>query len=339
MRPAELVRRRNVDLDRVAVAEETLDARAPERLRTEEHRAHGREQAILRHVQRERQQLLAPGIRHAQHRGVDLEELDDRPDHRFERDVEREALRERARDLVERPEPASRSPFRRERLLQLGSEARGLLVQPRVLDRHREAGGDRREQLELAGTRLLASRRIDGEQTDHVVAHRERQRGRALDSRFRERVRDVREAGLLRRVADHDDAARAIRPQRELEQRLRGAEVRAGEPARRAGREPALVDAGRPRAVRRRRAARAARWRSRACARARAPGSPARRPRAARASARALPRRGRPACSLRARVPRASRSGRGARRGRSSGSARAGTRARAGRRAARRAAA
>ena len=115
-------------------------------------------------------------------------------------------------------------------------------MQPRVLDRDREAGGDRREQLELAGTRLRAPRRIDGEQTDHLVAHHERQRGRALDSRFRERVGHVPEAGLLRRVADHDDAARAIRPQRELEQRLRGAEVRAGEPTRRAGREPALVE-------------------------------------------------------------------------------------------------
>ena len=97
-------------------------------------------------------------------------------DDRFERHVEREALRERARDLVERPEPARGLPLGRERLLQLGSETRGLLVQPRVLDRDRERRGDRREQLELAGTRLHAPGRIDGEQADHLVAHHERQR-------------------------------------------------------------------------------------------------------------------------------------------------------------------
>ncbi len=125
-------------------------------------------------MQREGEQLLAPGIGHAQHRRVDLEELDDCAHDSLQRHVEREALRERARDLVERAEPARGRALGRERLLELASEPGGFLVQPCVLDRDREAGCDRREQLELAGARLVATCRVDGEQPDHVIADGER---------------------------------------------------------------------------------------------------------------------------------------------------------------------
>jgi hypothetical protein len=57
----------------LAASEEALDARSSEHLRAEEHRAQRREQPVLCHVQRERQELLTTRVGHAQHGSVDLD--------------------------------------------------------------------------------------------------------------------------------------------------------------------------------------------------------------------------------------------------------------------------
>ena len=122
MRPAQLVRRRNVELDRLAAAEETLDRAPPN--------ACGRKSIERTGASRRSSATWSASGSSCSRRGSGMRSTAASTsrssttvrDDRFERHVEREALRERARDLVERPEPARGGPLGRECLLELGSE-------------------------------------------------------------------------------------------------------------------------------------------------------------------------------------------------------------------------
>ena len=189
------------------------------------------------------EQLLAPRIRHAEHRGVDLEELDDRADDRFERHVEREALRERARDLVERPEPARRCALRRERLLELA--LRGAWP-PRAAAR----SGPRRRSGRRSPRAARARRRSArcGRSGRRRAGRSRRRRPRAA-ARSRSRF-PLRRARRRRPRGGAPSTCRAITttprarygPSASSSSASAAREVRAGEPARRAGREAALVE-------------------------------------------------------------------------------------------------
>jgi hypothetical protein len=95
MRAAESPRRRDIEHERL------VRARRP-RLRPLEDRPHGIVHPRLGDVHRPRDELVAALVRDSDHGGVDAEHVDDRRRHRRECLLERETLRERARDLVER---------------------------------------------------------------------------------------------------------------------------------------------------------------------------------------------------------------------------------------------
>ena len=193
-RGTELVRRRDVELDRVACGRDAGRAgpRAPAAGRAPAHGASRRSSATCSasgsDCSRRGPACAAPRRRP---RGAR------RPSGRPPRASRRaRGLRERARDLVERrragaPRPArTRVPARSS-----ASETGGLLVQPRVLNAtaSREAIA---ESSSTRRTRLPAPRRIDGEQTDHLVPTASGS-AVALDSRFRERSSTLRERGSL----------------------------------------------------------------------------------------------------------------------------------------------
>ena len=103
---------------------------------------HERAQRLLEprvgNVDRAGDELVAPPVLHPDDCRIRLEELDGRARHGVERRVEREALRERARDLVQGAQALGGLPFSGESLLALRREPLRPLVQLRVLDGDRE---------------------------------------------------------------------------------------------------------------------------------------------------------------------------------------------------------
>ena len=155
--------------------------------------------------------------------------------------LEREALREGAGDLVERAELPRRLPLGGERLLELGPQLRRLLVQARVLHGDGELRRDRGDERLLVLVREAVARRVDGEQAGDLVGQRERDGERRLDPGLVD-ARAVRgEVARPGRVRDREQAAAAVRPERELEQALRDRQMRPGQPARAGRREPAVL--------------------------------------------------------------------------------------------------
>ena len=100
-------------------------------------------------VDRPGDELVAPLVLHADDGRVGIEQLDGRLRHRVERRVEREALRKRARDLVQRPQSLCRLPLGGESLLALRGEPLRSLVQLSVLDGDGKLAGKRGEQRRL----------------------------------------------------------------------------------------------------------------------------------------------------------------------------------------------
>ncbi len=178
-----------LDAEGQRLAKEPLHVRIPERLCAPEDDTRGVGEVHVLDVDRARRQQLAPLVGHADHRGVDVEHVDDRLRERIERLVERQLLRERARDLVQRPEPACCLALGRERGLPLAAELGRLLVELRVLDGHCELPRECLEQRRLVVRRPPAERGIGGEHADHFGAHDEGHRDRSLDP------------GLARRIA------------------------------------------------------------------------------------------------------------------------------------------
>ncbi len=171
------------------LAEQPLHVRVPEGLRSPEDDARCIGKVHILDVDRTRRQELAPIVGHADHGGVDIEHVDDRLRERVEGLVERKLLSERARDLVQRSEPARRLPLRRERSLPLTAQLGRLLVQLRVLDGYRKLSSECAEQRGFVLRRAAAECRIGRQHADHLGANDEWHRERRLD------------AGLARRIA------------------------------------------------------------------------------------------------------------------------------------------
>ena len=90
--------------------------------------------------------------------------------------VERQLLRERARDLVQRAQAARRLALGGERGLALAAELGRLLVELRVLHRDGELPGERAEQRRFVVGRTTTEHRIDREQADHLAPDEQRNR-------------------------------------------------------------------------------------------------------------------------------------------------------------------
>ena len=276
-----------VEEERLVALEQLEQMPSRQLLRPREERARRRVDALVVDVHGPRDELDPALVGHPDHGGIDTEQRHDRLREHVERRLEREALREGARDLVQRVEPLGRLALRRERLLALAAQLLRALVQPRVLDQHGELRGERDEQRALVGAQRPRLPRVDGEHADRLVADDERQRERRVDARLAHLGSRGLEPLVGGRVVDLDDRSALPRTRarpRAARRRSPRADPRC--PCSRRRRS------ARPRGDRRRRgrsraAPRPARSRCRACARATGARSP-RRPRpAARGFARA----------------------------------------------------
>ena len=205
-----------------------------ERHRLAQDRAHRRRGRRVADVDGARQELLAPLVRHPHDRRVEIEHLDDRARERIERLVEPEALREGARDLVERANLACRGPLGGERRLALLPEAGRLLVELGVPDGDRELPGERGQQRRLVLARRRPAFRIRGKQPHHFPERDKRNGERRADAGLARCRRDAREPQVSHDVRDLEHRPLTRGPERDVEQAIGDACVRAGEtPTRR----------------------------------------------------------------------------------------------------------
>src|SRR5581483_11640896 len=137
-----------------------------------------------------------------------------------ERLVEREAVGERPRDLVERGQAAGRDRLGLARPLLLRLLPLQVLVERRVLDGDRDLGRQGGEQGRLVASQRATLRRVHGEQPDHLALRDERYRVGGLDRRLLDRRAHRREVAVDGGVGRRDAAARTERPERQLEQAL-----------------------------------------------------------------------------------------------------------------------
>ncbi len=182
-------------------------------------------------VDRVRHELLAALVRHPHDRGVEIEHLDDGARKRVERLVEPEALREGARHLVERADLPRRRALGCKRCLALPAEQRRLLVELRVLDCDRELSGERGKQRSLVRTGGRPPRRVRRKKSHDVAPRRERDCESRADARLPGRVRRLGEPGVPRDVHDLEHGTLARRAERDVEQPVGDARVRAGQVA------------------------------------------------------------------------------------------------------------
>src|SRR5204862_7585011 len=95
--------------------------------------------------------------------------------------VERQALREGARDLVERSEPLRGLALLFARSLDLLGLTLHLLVKPCVLDGDGKLGGERSEERILVLGQRAAFLGVGGEQSDQLLPRAERNADRSFD--------------------------------------------------------------------------------------------------------------------------------------------------------------
>ena len=241
MRRPELRRRRHVEAHRPSFGKAPARRAGYDALRSREDGLDRSLEPGARHMDRLCDKRLAALVRESDHRRIDLEEVDERATDRVERLVEREALRERARDLVEGGEPPCYDALRLQRPLALGPEVRRLLVQPGVLDRDRDLARQGRQERRLIGRQPPATRRVDRQQADDVVSDEQRDRVSRLDSCLTERGAHGREVPVASGVGHGDEAAGAKRAERELEQPLGHDDMRPREVPRGGRLEPAAL--------------------------------------------------------------------------------------------------
>ena len=143
LRRPDLAQRAPRQHEPLAEPEEPLHGTRAERHGMPEHRADRRLDARIGDAHRTRNDRLAPLVGHPDQRDVDVQDVRDRRRHRLERRLEREALRERARDLVERAQLPRRGTFGVQRALAFVAEPFRLLVELRVLHDDSELRGER----------------------------------------------------------------------------------------------------------------------------------------------------------------------------------------------------
>ena len=228
VRGAELAGGRGIEHERLAHAEQTAAGEALDRLLALEQGPERRLESRVGEMRRMREELVAALALHADHGRVRVEQVDRGARHGLERRVEREALGERPRDLVQRAQLFRGLAFGRERVLPLRGEPLRPLVELGVLRRDRQLAGECREQRHSFGVELAAEREVDGEQPDDLLACDERHGKDRFDVGLDDGVPDGREVQIGRRVGDVEHALGAERAEGELEQALGHGELRAG---------------------------------------------------------------------------------------------------------------
>ena len=188
------------------------------------------------HVRRPGDEQGAAPVEHADHCSVGVEQLDGRRGNRVECRVERQALGERARDLVLRPEPLRGLALGGDRLLELGRLALGPLVELGVLRGHGQLGGKRRQERPLARLHLSPARQVDRKQSDELLACDERDGERSVDLRFGHGRTNGSEPDVGLRVRNVEHALGAQRPERELEEAFGDGKLGASAPEPASGR-------------------------------------------------------------------------------------------------------
>ncbi len=163
VRGAELAGGRGIEHERLAHAEQPPAGKLVHRLLALEERPERRREALVGELRRMRDELVAALALHADHGRVRVEQVDRGARHGLERRVEREALRERTRDLVQRAQLLRGFALGRERLLPFRGEPLRPLVELGVLRRDRQLAGECREQRQLVRLELAAERKVDRE--------------------------------------------------------------------------------------------------------------------------------------------------------------------------------
>ena len=209
------------------VDHEGLVRELPDRLLALEHGAQRLEPRVG-HVRRARDEQCASPVEHPDHGRVGIEQLDGRGRDRVECRVERQALGERARDLVQRPEPLGRLALGGDRLLELGRLALGPLVKLRVLRGHGQLGGERRQERQLVRLHLPPARQVDGEESNELLARDERDCERGVDLRFGHGRTHGSEPDVGLRIRNVKHALGAHGPERELEEAFGDGELGIG---------------------------------------------------------------------------------------------------------------
>ena len=123
MRATELVRQLRRQQQRAPSAEQPPDRHGVQRLRPRQRRDRGIAETHIGDEHGPLLQQLSTCVRHPDHRRVDAEQLDRAPRQRIERGVERQALRERLRDVVERPHAPGGFTFCVQRAVELERRA------------------------------------------------------------------------------------------------------------------------------------------------------------------------------------------------------------------------
>ena len=165
-----------VEEQRLASLEQCQQLPPRQLLRSREQGARGGIVSLVIHVDGSCGQLDPALVGHADHSRVDAEQRHDRLREHVQGRLEREALRERARDLELGGQPLRRFPLRAERLLELPAERGRPLVQASILDGHGELCGERDEERALVGAQRPRLARVHGEEANRLVADDERQR-------------------------------------------------------------------------------------------------------------------------------------------------------------------
>jgi hypothetical protein len=220
------LRQLGVEDERLAAPKQCEQVAPRQLLRSREQSPRRRIDPLVIHVNRPCCQLDPALVGHADHRRINAEQLDDRRRQDVERRLQREALRERARDLVLRVQPLRLLLLRGERLREIVVEPGHPLVQPGVLDRHRQLPREGRQQRPLVLAQQAPLPGVDGENPDRLVADDETEREDRADARLLEVGPNLREPVVARRV-ELGDHARLARLERRRQQGVGDRLVRA----------------------------------------------------------------------------------------------------------------
>ena len=213
LRRADLLELPAGEHERLAEPEEPLHRVRTERFRVPQNRTDRVLDPRVDDVDRPRNKRFAAIVRHSDQCDVDVEDVGDRRRDRLERRLQRETLRERSRDLVERTQLPGRRAFRVERMLAFLAETFRLLVELRVLHGDRELRRERGQQRRLVLRQRAAAAREDREEPDRLVADEQRHGDRAFEARLGGGVAGGGEPRVPRHGVDRQDPAGPVRPE------------------------------------------------------------------------------------------------------------------------------
>ena len=213
---------------------------AGQRKRSTKDRSHRLLQISAGDVERPRLHVLLPLVGHVENGDVDTNQLGDRRSRRFERGLQRQALRESARDLVQRPQLRRRLPLGSQRVLELAPEQSRLLVQAGAVHGGGELVAQCLEQRSLALVRNSIFRRVESKQADHLACRLQRQGEYRLHARPGKNVAQCLQSLVGEGIRDDHSAREPAGGERQIEQALGDPLVRALKPASGGGAQAVL---------------------------------------------------------------------------------------------------